>query len=190
MKRHLVPALAAAALLLVPSLALAEGDQNTNTTANPNGWYNHQGQWQNNNNQQRRHGRRDDRHDRDDNRDNRGNHYGWDNGRGNPHNGTYNGNYNGGYNGNYNGAYGRGNGAYGGYGSGNYGGGYGGNRLGGQVSSFSPYNLYLSNGTHVELHDGTIINPTGATPQPGQRVQVSGHWNSDRTFAADEIDIR
>lgn len=185
MKRHLIPTLAAAALLLVPTIALAENDQNSQNNGNPNGWYNQQGQWQQGQQQNgRRHHDGDhrnrngqNRRDDDDERGNNGNHYGWNNPH-NPH--SYN---NGGYN---NGGYGR---------NGNYGGGYGGygnngNRIGGQVSSFSPYNLYLSNGTHVELHDGTVINPTGATPQPGQSVTVIGHWNADRTFAADEIDLR
>ena len=65
-----------------------------------------------------------------------------------------------------------------------------GNGLSGTVSSFQPFNLYLNNGTHVELHQGTVITPTGATPQPGQRVRVAGHWNNDGTFSADSIGLR
>jgi Domain of unknown function (DUF5666) len=68
----------------------------------------------------------------------------------------------------------------------------GGNRdgqIGGVVSSFSPFNLYLDRGTHVELHQGTVINPTGITLQPGMRVQVYGYWNRDGSFAANEIDV-
>jgi hypothetical protein len=68
----------------------------------------------------------------------------------------------------------------------------GGNRdgqIGGVVDSFSPFNLYLDRGTHVELHQGTVINPTGITLQPGMRVQVYGFWNRDGSFAANEIDV-
>jgi hypothetical protein len=43
---------------------------------------------------------------------------------------------------------------------------------------------YLDN---VTLHDGTIINPTGITLQPGFRVTIYGRQSGD-TFAADEID--
>ena len=39
----------------------------------------------------------------------------------------------------------------------------------------------------VTLHDGTIINPTGITLQPGFRVTIYGRPSGD-TFAADEID--
>lgn len=137
----------------------------------------------NNNGQYQRHDRDNDG-DRDDrgrgNREHehhdRGRHNGWNNPH-NPHNGQYN-------NGQYN------NGRYGGNNNGQYGQyGRNGNRLSGTVSSFSPFNLYLQNGTHVELHQGTVINPTGATPQPGQRAQIIGHWNADGTFAADQINL-
>jgi hypothetical protein len=175
---------AAAAILAIPTAALAAPDQNTNgrnnnqcTQWNNNGqcvqWNNNNnnGQWQNNG----RHRDRDDRNNGD-NRDggNNGNHYGWDNGRGNPH-GNNNGNY--GY-GNNNGNYGYGNNGY------SRGGG-----LSGTVSSFSPYNLYLSNGTHVELHNGTVINPTGTNLSSGQRVRISGNWNGDGSFNANQIDV-
>lgn len=79
----------------------------------------------------------------------------------------------------------------GGYGDRGYG-DRGGNRsgqIGGVVSSFSPFNLYLDRGTHVELHQGTVINPTGTTLRPGMRVQVYGFWNRDGSFAANEIDV-
>lgn len=39
----------------------------------------------------------------------------------------------------------------------------------------------------VSLHDGTIINPTGITLQPGFRVTIYGRPNGN-TFVADEID--
>jgi Domain of unknown function (DUF5666) len=193
----IVRVLAAAALLLVPTLALAEPDQNTRNYPNngnngcPSGqWRNQYGQcgvWNNNgqynngqyNNGRHRHRDRDDNENRGDrDRDNNGNHYGWNNPNNpnNPHNGNYNGGYNnGGYYGN------------GGYNNGRY--GNRGNQLSGTVSSFSPYNLYLSNGTHVELHNGTVINPTGTNLSAGQRVRVIGNWNGDGTFNANEIDV-
>ncbi len=191
MRSHsIIRALAATALIALPSLAMAAPDQNTNNNGCPNGtWRNGQGQcvnngnngngqWNNGNNGngQWNNGRHR-HHDQDDNnRDdqgNRGEHRGWDNGRGNPHgnNGGYN---NGGYN-------------NGGYNNGNY--GSRGGQLSGQVRSFSPYNLYLSNGTHVVLHNGTVINPTGTNLTAGQRVRVIGTWNQDGTFSANEIDV-
>ncbi|MFN2461383.1 MAG: hypothetical protein ABR591_11945 [Candidatus Velthaea sp.] len=63
-------------------------------------------------------------------------------------------------------------------------------RVSGIVSSFSPYNLYLQRGTHVELHRGTVINPTGIALRPGMRVSIIGNWNADGTFNANEIDAR
>ena len=133
---RIVPALAAAALLIAPVAASAQNA--------PWQWQQN-GQWQNNQDQRHRHD--------DGDRDNRSNN-GYDNG--------------------YNNGYGRNNG----------------NQLSGRVSSFSPFNLYLDNGRHVELHQGTVISPTGATPQPGQRAQVQGHWNNDGSFSADAIYLR
>ena len=43
---------------------------------------------------------------------------------------------------------------------------------------------YLDN---VTLHQGTIINPTGLTLQPGMQVTISG-TNQGAAFAANEID--
>lgn len=183
----IVQSLAAIALLAIPATALAAPDQHTNGNQNGCGYYNSNHQWvstncngnngQNGNwNNGRRTGESDDNGDRDDQQDNgrhdNGRHNGWYNhGNGNGYGATRNGNY----------------------GNGNYGGGYGGNRgnqqLSGSVSSFSPYNLYLSNGTHVELHDGTIINPTGTNLSPGMRVRVSGNWNNDGTYNANQIDV-
>lgn len=41
----------------------------------------------------------------------------------------------------------------------------------------------------VHLHQGTVINPRGATIQPGQVVDVIGHSESDGTLDADTITI-
>lgn len=193
MRPHsIIQALAAAALIAVPSLATAAPDQNTPGNYGCNGqWINGQcvnnGQYNNgqyNNGRWNNHGRHHDR-DRDRDGDNdgdghrdRGRHNGWNNPN-NPHSGYNNGGYN-------NGGY---NNGYGGYNNG-YGNGYGGNgQLTGTVSSFSPYNLYLSNGLHVVLHDGTIINPRGTNLTGGQRVRVIGYRQQDGTFAANEIDV-
>lgn len=180
MRPHaIIRTLAAAALIAVPSLAMAAPDQNSNPGQNNNGCYNgtwvngqcvynngqnNNGQWNNNG---RHRGHRDGDNDRDDQRNN-GRHNGWNNPN-NPHYGQ-NGNYNGNYNNGYNNGYGNGN-------------------LTGTVSSFSPYNLYLSNGLHVELHDGTVINPRGTNLTAGQRVRVIGTRNGDGTFNATEIDV-
>lgn len=40
---------------------------------------------------------------------------------------------------------------------------------------------------NVQLHQGTVINPTGLTLAPGMSVTVLG-YNRGRTFAANEID--
>ena len=186
MRPHsIIRTLAAAALLAVPSLAMAAPDQNTapgsynngcpngqwvnGQCVNNNGQYNN-GRWNNGNNGRHRGRDRDDNRgrDRDDNNNGRYNNNGnWNNGR-------YNGNYNGGYNGNY----------------GGYNNGYGrGGQLTGTVSSFSPYNLYLTNGLHVELHDGTVINPRGTNLTAGQRVRIIGNRNGDGTYNANEIDV-
>ena len=176
----IVRTLAAAALIAVPSLAMAAPDQNTNGGTYNNGcngqWVNGQcvnnnnnGQW--NNNGRHRHRNQNDGDDRRNGRDNN---------NGNDDN-----------NGNYNGRYG--NNRYGnGYGNNGYGNnryGNGGNNLTGTVSSFSPYNLYLNNGLHVVLHNGTVINPTGANLAPGMRVRVIGNRNGDGTFNANEVDV-
>jgi hypothetical protein len=154
----IIRTIAVAALVAVPSIAMAAPDQNSC----PNGqWvngqcvYNNNGQWNNgrwNNNGQNNRDR--DRRDRDDRN------------RGYNNNGYNNGAYNNGY----------------GYGGGN-------GQMSGTVSSFSPYNLYLNNGMHVELHNGTVINPTGTNLAAGQRVRVIGNWNSDGTFNANEVDV-
>ncbi len=61
----------------------------------------------------------------------------------------------------------------------------------GRVANFSAYSLDLRRGPHVELHPGTVINPTGITLQPGMRIAIRGHrsWQN-HDFVADEIDVR
>jgi hypothetical protein len=196
----IIRTLAAAALIAVPSIAMAAPDQNTSNNGCNGQWVNGQcvnnGQWNNGrgNNNGNWQGRDRDRAERDRaerERERQRERDRWQR----EHNGQYNnGQYN---NGQYNGGYGNGqyNGGYnnGGYGNGQYNGGYNngnrGNQLTGTVSSFSPYNLYLNNNVHVVLHNGTVINPTGTNLTPGQRVRVIGYRQSDGTFAASEIDV-
>ena len=60
----------------------------------------------------------------------------------------------------------------------------------GTVGSFRTGRLTLANGagdtTTVDLKEGTVIEPTGATPQAGQRVAVFGYW-SNGTFIANRV---
>ena len=49
---------------------------------------------------------------------------------------------------------------------------------------------YNNNGLAVHLHQGTIINPTGTTLQPGMNIRIYGHPNNDGTFEADRIDVQ
>jgi hypothetical protein len=58
----------------------------------------------------------------------------------------------------------------------------------GRVASFSGYDLRLDNGRRVQLHQGTVINPTGWSIRPGQRVSVTGSWVQGR-FQADRINV-
>ncbi len=62
-------------------------------------------------------------------------------------------------------------------------------RLAGRVISFKPWNLQLDNGPHIFLHPGTVIRPTGMTPENGMFVRVFGHRTKDDNFAADEVDL-
>jgi hypothetical protein len=62
----------------------------------------------------------------------------------------------------------------------------------GRVSAFDGgYNLTVRDERgfvdHVQLHQGTIINPTGLTLAPGMVVSILG-YNSGSYFAANEID--
>jgi len=41
----------------------------------------------------------------------------------------------------------------------------------------------------IDLKNGTVILPTGATPSPSQRVAVIGYY-SKRTFIANRVILR
>jgi hypothetical protein len=60
----------------------------------------------------------------------------------------------------------------------------------GTVGKFTKDRLTLANPTGdtttIDLKEGTVIEPTGATPQAGQRAAVFGYW-SNGTFIANRV---
>ncbi len=58
-----------------------------------------------------------------------------------------------------------------------------------RVGAFWPYHLRLEDGRTLELHRGTIINPTGMTPRWGMLLRIWGHRGEDGAFIADRIDL-
>lgn len=67
------------------------------------------------------------------------------------------------------------------------------NHVRGRVTFFRRFDLQiempLQSYKQIRLHQGTIINPRGATITVGQTVDVRGTTNSDGSFNADEITI-
>jgi hypothetical protein len=62
----------------------------------------------------------------------------------------------------------------------------------GVVTSFYRYGMSIdSRGQNipVQLHQGTIIEPLGASVQPGMRVVLFGYWTNG-VFAANRIILR
>ena len=63
----------------------------------------------------------------------------------------------------------------------------------GTVTYFRRYDMQVQTGRDsyrtIRLHQGTVINPRGATIQPGQRVEVGGAAQYDGTLNADWITI-
>jgi hypothetical protein len=63
----------------------------------------------------------------------------------------------------------------------------------GTVAGFQPYRLMIARRDgyqqQIDLKNGTIILPTGATPTPGQRVAVVGYY-SNGTFIANRLVLR
>lgn len=63
----------------------------------------------------------------------------------------------------------------------------------GTVTFYRRYDLQvrqqLNRYRDIHLHKGTIINPRGWTIQPGQRIDVRGHGNSDGSLNADIITV-
>jgi hypothetical protein len=62
----------------------------------------------------------------------------------------------------------------------------------GTVNAFAPYRLTLmrhnGNVQTIDLKNGTVIYPTGATPTPGERVAIVGYY-SNGTFIANRVII-
>ena len=67
------------------------------------------------------------------------------------------------------------------------------NNVRGQVSYFKRFDMQVNCGNNcyrnVKLHQGTVINPRGATPGTGTWVDVNGHTDPDGTLEADNITI-
>jgi hypothetical protein len=63
----------------------------------------------------------------------------------------------------------------------------------GMVTAFSPYRLTIQrhNGVvqTIDLKNGTVIYPNGATPSTGERAAVLGYW-SNGTFIANRVVLR
>ncbi|HTU82685.1 MAG TPA: hypothetical protein VMF61_11180 [Candidatus Acidoferrales bacterium] len=63
----------------------------------------------------------------------------------------------------------------------------------GTVAAFAPYRLTVDRRDGVtqtiDLKNGTVIFPTGATPSPGERVALVGYW-SNGTFIANRVILR
>lgn len=67
------------------------------------------------------------------------------------------------------------------------------NNAHGTVSYFKRFDLQVNCGANcyrsVRLHQGTVINPRGATPGQGTQVDVNGHADPDGTIEADTITV-
>lgn len=67
------------------------------------------------------------------------------------------------------------------------------NNTHGTVSYFKHFDMQVQTGTNsyrsVRLHQGTVINPRGATPAAGTIVDVSGRGASDGAIEADTITV-
>jgi hypothetical protein len=63
----------------------------------------------------------------------------------------------------------------------------------GRVAAFAPYRLQVARRDGVvqliDLKNGTVILPTGATPSPSQHVAVIGYY-SNGTFIANRVILR
>ncbi len=67
------------------------------------------------------------------------------------------------------------------------------NNARGTVSYFKRFDMQVQCGANcyrtVHLHQGTVINPRGATPGQGSQVDVNGRANADGTIEADTITV-
>lgn len=68
------------------------------------------------------------------------------------------------------------------------------NSASGTVSYFRRFDMQVQTGQGayrtVHLHQGTVINPRGATPNAGTRVRVTGRAQADGSIEADQIDLQ
>ena len=68
------------------------------------------------------------------------------------------------------------------------------NNARGTVSYFKRFDLQVQCGTNcyrnVRLHQGTVINPRGATPSQGRVVDINGRTDADGTLEADTITVQ
>ncbi|MBV9150098.1 MAG: hypothetical protein JO024_09540 [Candidatus Eremiobacteraeota bacterium] len=67
------------------------------------------------------------------------------------------------------------------------------NRARGVVTYFRHYDMQIrfANGTYrdVHLHQGTVINPRGASIEVGNRVDIQGQMNGDGSLNANVINL-
>jgi hypothetical protein len=68
------------------------------------------------------------------------------------------------------------------------------NNARGTVSYFKRFDMQVQCGANcyrnVHLHQGTVINPRGATPGAGTTVDVNGRANADGSLEADTITVQ
>jgi hypothetical protein len=68
------------------------------------------------------------------------------------------------------------------------------NNARGTVSYFKRFDMQVQCGTNcyrtVRLHQGTVINPRGATPSQGRYVDVNGRTAADGALEADTITVQ
>ena len=68
------------------------------------------------------------------------------------------------------------------------------NNARGTVSYFKRFDMQVQCGPNcyrtIKLHQGTVINPRGATPGVGTMVDVNGRTDPDGTLQADNITIQ
>lgn len=59
----------------------------------------------------------------------------------------------------------------------------------GVISSVNGSSFTLQNGTTVFMRQGTVINPTGTTLQPGMRVRISGTRDGQGRINASQVSV-
>jgi hypothetical protein len=68
------------------------------------------------------------------------------------------------------------------------------NNARGTVTYFKRFDMQVQCGTNcyrtIKLHQGTIINPRGATPGVGSNVDINGRTDPNGTLQADNITVQ